>query len=510
VHWLFVDPEDVSVEVPEGGSSSQVVKTWVDIYFYTSDEGSGLQRAEFVFLSSSMLSGIRCRSHASLDLKQGNVNAGMFHNRFWFQTNDEGGLWRLWQIWLVDSDDNYRLYNAQDIFLFGQRGDVNGTFRVTAEDYERCSDAEEARERQTSIDTCGNHNAQCVDRLWGGEDVYATCSCNPGYYGDTWTCMENSKNYTNTDFQGQVYRTNEAHSPSEASGGDGEAGGGLDRTPGTQGGGSGPGQGSNGATSPPPSSGPILPAAAMNGWTGTDTRIASSAIGAALIFVLCFQCRRNLRQIRQNLGRENRRRNQRVHPSEVLDYELAQHIGLGPAVQVCASSIGLFLDLHCVPSIMIVADSLGLPACVGHFLNRTRSLGRGHAQPVFARGGPRSVPLTQIGWFVANLPCLPPPCERKAPWRERLILCSRGQRSIAEQRRRLDEMEWVHELRERRRQMERTRGRVGMSTDRDMQQYEIMQVCLSCLFSPLSSLSLSLSLSFHSSLVPLSITFHMK
>ena len=385
MHWLFVDPVDVAVVVPEGGSSSQIVKTWVDIYFYTSDEGSGLQSAEFVFLSSSMLSGIRCRSHATLDLKQGNVNAGMFHNRFWFQTNDEGGLWRLWQIWLVDSDDNYRLYNAQDIFLFGQRADVNGTFRVTAEDYERCSDAQEAEERQKSIDTCSAHNAQCVDRLWDGEDEYATCSCNPGYYGDTWTCMENSKNYTNTDFQGQVIRTNEAYSPSKPSDGDGEAaGGGLDRTPGTQGGGSGPGPGSDGATSPPPSSGPILPASGMSGWTGTDTRIASSAIAAALVFVLCFQCRRNLTQIRQNLGRgrDNRRRNQRVHPSEVLDYELARHIGLGPAVQVCFSSIDAFPDLRCAPSIMVVAVSLRLAVSPNH------EVSAGDKQPALITGRP--------------------------------------------------------------------------------------------------------------------------
>lgn len=325
LHWLFVDPVDVNVKTPGSTNPSQAVQSWVDIWFYVSDKGSGVSRAEFVFVPSSLTTGIRCRSFSSADLSQGTLKKGMFHNKFWFQTGDEGGLWRLWQVWLMDSASNYRQYQSSDLFMMQQRGDLNATFSVTSDLHKRCS---EVASTTRKVDECSSHHASCYDATMPASGFkYAACQCDPGYYGDTFNCFENGRNYTNVDAQGTVVSPNDLPRPSENS--PSPAGGQSDRDKADQ-----QWVPSSPPIATPSPAPPVLPT--YTGWTGADTRIATSIISAALVTFICFQCRRHIRRLKIRLGRRTSR-DPRIHPAtELQDFGLSPQsvVGLlGPDVQ---------------------------------------------------------------------------------------------------------------------------------------------------------------------------------
>lgn len=87
---------------------------------------------ESFFACSSRSAGIRGFSFLETDLKSGSKNGGVHKTQFWFEETDEGGTWSLLELWLSDVQGNHRRYQSQDIFLFGQKGDVNSTIEVNS------------------------------------------------------------------------------------------------------------------------------------------------------------------------------------------------------------------------------------------------------------------------------------------------------------------------------------------------------------------------------------------
>jgi len=286
LHWLYVDPSsiDVRVEKPETGRSQK--RVWVTLYMLISDAGVGYSKAEFIFSSSSQTQGIRGFSYAETELYSGTDRRGVHKTQFWFEDEDEGGTWKLYEMWLSDRSSNHRRYSNNDILLAGQAGMVNATIEVLAHRYVPCLQAEFIR--------CGERNARCMDVLKAGS-WSATCACNAGYYGDGFACLPNGVNYTNTDFLGQSFPSNDEERQPVGTGY--PYTGGSSSTPSTAAptldrGESVPPQ--TGAPTPStlPHEDQPLPDASQESWSVLDTRIAMIVLVLALSAVLCLQCRR--------------------------------------------------------------------------------------------------------------------------------------------------------------------------------------------------------------------------
>jgi hypothetical protein len=186
--WAFVDNrgETVGGNVVTFASESPHAQSWVDLYMYIRDAGSGLKEAVMFFTSTTQsghISGIKVVSLADRDLTSGSSNAGVLKSSFWFEFGDEAGRWGLRQLQLQDQRGNVRVYTDRDFLLFGSL--VNATLEIHGDvnNYISCGEAKKIM--------CG-HKADCFQQCHahGAPRCFGKCSCKPGFSGNEFYCME--------------------------------------------------------------------------------------------------------------------------------------------------------------------------------------------------------------------------------------------------------------------------------------------------------------------------------
>ena len=145
----------VTVDLPDklGG------RTFVDIYLYVSDVGSGVRQATMTFTSttqSGFTSAIKTAAFAPRDMFSGSTHGGVMKASSWFEFSDEPGRWGLRSVVLEDNAGNWRIYTDVDFLLFSHM--VNATLDVHGREdqYLGCKEAKKMR--------CVS-NAQCFNQV---------------------------------------------------------------------------------------------------------------------------------------------------------------------------------------------------------------------------------------------------------------------------------------------------------------------------------------------------------
>ena len=134
----------VTVDLPDklGG------RTFVDIYLYVSDVGSGVRQATMTFTSttqSGFTSAIKTAAFAPRDVFSGSTHSGVMKASSWFEFSDEPGRWGLRSVVLEDNAGNWRIYTDLDLLLFAHM--VNATLDVhgSEDQYLGCHEAKKMR-----------------------------------------------------------------------------------------------------------------------------------------------------------------------------------------------------------------------------------------------------------------------------------------------------------------------------------------------------------------------------
>lgn len=182
--WAIVDnrgsPPGNVVRLEKGAMS------WVDMYMYVTDIGTGLSAAVLIF-SSTTASGetafIKTMANTQ-SMTMGTPKNGVLKASFWFLSTDEPGRWGLRRLQLLDQAGNSRTYNDRDLLLFGSK--CNSTLEVFGDPsrYVLCKNAKDMKCVET---------ARCFDQCHKNDSTstrcFGKCSCEPGYSGNEFECM---------------------------------------------------------------------------------------------------------------------------------------------------------------------------------------------------------------------------------------------------------------------------------------------------------------------------------